>query len=87
MPSTESDDGLIVSFRLEESDGQPITHHDAEVYLDSTAGFLRDRRVMTVDGAGSTVFKTDGMSSGTQVKIKVGFKYFSGTDDLLVSVP
>jgi hypothetical protein len=87
MPSVETDEGLFVNFRLEEPDGQPITHHDAEVYLDSTAGFLRDRRVMTVDGAGSTVFKTDGLSSGTQVKIKVGFKYFSGTDDLVVSVP
>jgi hypothetical protein len=87
MPSTESDEGLIVNFRLEEPDGHPVTNHDAEIYLDSTAGFLRDRRVMTVDGAGSTVFKTDGLSSGTQVKIKVGFKYFSGTDDLVVSVP
>lgn len=86
-PSVESDEGLIVNFRLEEPDGQPITHHEAEIYLDSTAGFLRDRRVMTVEGAGSTVFKTDGLSSGAEVKIKVGFKYFSGTDDLVVSVP
>jgi hypothetical protein len=86
-PSVESGEGLVVNFRLEEPDGQPVINHDAEIYLDSTAGFLRDRRVMTVDGAGSTVFKTDGLSSGTQVKIKVGFKYFSGTDDLVVSVP
>ena len=86
-PSVESDEGLIVNFRLEEPDGQPITHHEAEIYLDSTAGYLRDRRVMTVDGAGSTVFKTDGLSTGAEVKIKVGFKYFSGTDDLVVSVP
>ena len=42
---------------------------------------------ITLIGAGSTVFKTDGLSSGTQIKIKVGFKYFSGTDDLVVSVP
>jgi hypothetical protein len=86
-PSVNSDEGLVVNFRLEEPDGQPVTNHDAEVYLDSTAGFLRDRRVMTIDGTGSTVFKTDGLSSGAQVKIKVGFKYFSGTDDLVVSVP
>ncbi|MFM7009369.1 MAG: hypothetical protein ACKO0Z_08590 [Betaproteobacteria bacterium] len=87
MPSVESDEGLMIHFRLETPDGQPIASHDAEVYLDSTAGFLRDRRVMTVNGEGSTVFKADGLSSGTQVKIKVGFKHFSGTDDLVVNVP
>lgn len=75
-----------IDFRLETSDGDPIEDRDAEVYLESTAGYLVARRVRTSGGSGCTVFRPDGMATGDVAKIKVGFKYFSGTDDLLVNV-
>ena len=37
-------------------------------------------------GQGATSFRPDGMAVGENAKIKVGFKYFSGTDDLMVNV-
>jgi len=77
---------VAVNFQLETADGTPITDRDAEIYLDSTAGYLVGRRITTVKGAGSTTFRPDGMVSGNTSKIKVGFKFFSGTDDLVVSV-
>jgi hypothetical protein len=78
--------GVSIDFRLETSDGDPIKDRDAEVYLESTAGYLVARRVRTSGGSGSTVFRPGGMATGDVAKIKVGFKYFSGTDDLLVNV-
>jgi hypothetical protein len=77
---------VSIDFQLETPDGDLIEDRDAEVYLESTAGYLVARRVRTSGGSGFTVFRPDGMESGDVAKIKVGFKYFSGTDDLLVNV-
>ena len=77
---------VSIDFQLETPDGDPIEDRDAEVYLESTAGYLVARRVRTSGGSGCTVFRPDGMATGDVAKIKVGFKYFSGTDDLLVNV-
>jgi hypothetical protein len=77
---------LAIGFRLETPEGVPITDRDAEVYLEATAGYLVGRRIKTVGGQGSTSFRPDGMVAGESAKIKVGFKYFSGTDDLMVNV-
>lgn len=77
---------LPIDFRLETPEGVPITDRDAEIYLESTAGYLVSRRVKTVNGQGSTTFKPDGMSTGDAAKIKVGFKLFTGTADLMVNV-
>ena len=77
---------VSIDFRFETPDGDPIEDRDAEVYLESTAGYLVARRVRTSGGSGSTAFRPDGMATGDVAKIKVGFKFFSGTDDLLVNV-
>ena len=77
---------VSIDFQLETLDGDLIEDRDAEVYLESTAGYLVARRVRTSGGSGCTVFRPDGMETGDTAKIKVGFRYFSGTDDLLVNV-
>jgi hypothetical protein len=77
---------LSIEFRLETPEGVLITDRDAEVYLEATAGYLVGRRIKTVGGQGVTSFRPDGMAVGENAKIKVGFKYFSGTDDLMVNV-
>ena len=77
---------VSIDFRLETPDGDPIEDRDAEVYLESTAGYLVARRVRTSGGSGCTVFRPDGMATSDVAKIKVGFKFFSGTDDLMVNV-
>jgi hypothetical protein len=77
---------VVVSFQLETPDGTSIVDREADVYLDATAGYLAARRVTTVKGAGSTTFRPDGMAVGDSAKIKVGFKLFTGTDDLVVNV-
>lgn len=82
----QPNDKLEIKFKLMTSDGKPITDKNAEVYLDCTAGYLNKKRVMTTSGQGSVIFRADELSSGDKVKIKCGFKYFSGTDDLYINV-
>lgn len=79
-------DEIHIEFRLETPDGLPITDRNAEVHLESTAGYLVSRRVKTTDGLGSTMFRPDGMRPGEVAKIKAGFKLFSGTHDLMVRI-
>jgi hypothetical protein len=85
--STSSADGTVeICFYLSDADGQPITDHDAEVYLDTTGGVLSLYRVMTHGGKGRTLFRALDLQAGQSAKIKCGFKYFSGTDDCFVKV-
>ena len=84
--NTETSNGVEIGFQIQTPDGTPIANYNAEVFIEATAGYVRDRRVMTVDGAGSTLFRPDGLASGSKAKIKVGFKHFSGTDDWVVTV-
>jgi hypothetical protein len=84
--NAEVNSEVFIEFRLETPDGVPIMDRDAEVYLEATSGYLVNRRIKTVGGQGATSFRPDGMTSGDSSKIKVGFKYFSGTDDLMVNV-
>lgn len=75
-----------VTFHLEAADGSTITGIEADVYLDMTGGYLTKKRIRTSGGQGSVVFRAHGLQSGDVVKIKCGFKYFSGTDDFMVTV-
>ena len=85
--ATSSPDGTVeICFYLSDADGQPITGHDAEVYLDTTGGALSLYRVMTQGGRGRTLFRALDLQVGEAAKIKCGFKYFSGTDDCFVKV-
>lgn len=80
-------DGQVqVDFHLEAADGSAITSTDADVYLDTTGGYLNKKRVRTSGGQGSVVLRADGLQPGDVVKIKCGFKHFSGTDDFMVTV-
>ena len=84
--STNENSDVEISFRLESADGSPIVDVDAEIYLDVTAGYLTKKRVKTLNGAGTTTFRPDGLARGESAKIKCGFKYYSGTDDVTVSI-
>jgi hypothetical protein len=50
----------------------------SKVYLDPVVGILNKQQVNLVNGAGSFVIKTDTLQSGDNVRVKVGYKYFTG---------
>lgn len=84
--TVDADGQLEVPFHLTDASGAPLAQGDADVYLDATAGNLVQRRVRTVNGRGSAIFRPDGLPRGSLAKIKAGFKFFSGTDDCMVSI-
>ena len=75
-----------IAFHLETADGSTITSIEADVYLDMTGGYLAKKRVRTSGGKGFVLFRADGLQSGDVVKIKCGFKHFSGTDAYPVTI-
>jgi hypothetical protein len=48
------------------------------VYLEPITGYLPKTRVNITNKTGSFVIKTDGLTSGDIVSVKLGYKYFTG---------
>jgi len=48
------------------------------VFLEPIVGYLPKTRVNIVNGKGSFIIKTDGLTSGDIVSVKLGYKYFTG---------
>ena len=63
-----------------------ITTTETKIYLKTTGGKLNKQVVQTVNGAGTVKFIPEYLSTGDSVKVSCGFKYFSGTDDCLITV-
>lgn len=79
-------DGTVtLGFFVGDADKKPLSN-DAEVYLDTTGGNLNMWRVRTKGGKGSVKLIADQLEDGDSVKVKCGFKYFQGTDDMFVKV-
>ncbi len=72
---------LDIGITLKRSDGSQIIA-DQDVYLEATAGALNINRVRLIGGAGSVTLDLSGVPSGTWLKIKGGFKFFSGAGEL-----
>ena len=74
------------SIQLKSGDGNdlPLT---GVIYLESTAGILNKTRV-TLDANGRGIFAVSaaGLTSGDTIKIKSGFRYFSGAFEKTITV-
>jgi hypothetical protein len=85
--ATVAADGTVdIDFQLVDASGNAVTTHDADIYLETTAGIVNKQRVTTKNGAGTVTFIASHLKSGDKAKVKCGFKYFTGTSDCLVTV-
>lgn len=87
-PETVSAESPTASYsiQLRDSDGVPVAA-SGSIYLEATAGNLTRYRVdLDETGAGSFDLLTAGLVAGDKTKIKAGFRYFPGADDLVVSL-
>lgn len=87
-PATVSADSpsALYSIQLRDADGAPVAA-SGTVYLDATAGNLNRYRVeLDETGAGSFSLLTAGLVAGDKAKLKAGFRYFPGADELLVTL-
>jgi len=79
--------GSDVEFQVQVTDAQgaPVTK-DATLYLESVNGILPKNRVRTVGGLASVKVMTTGLSAGDTVRLKAGFKFYSGAADKKVTL-
>ena len=59
---------------------------DAQVYLESSAGYLPRRRVTISGGSASFPLLALGLNAGDRIKLKVGWRNYSGADEKIVTI-
>jgi hypothetical protein len=85
--ATVAPDGKVtLPFYLTNPDGTPTTTNNATVYFKTTGGMLNKQQVATENGVGTVAFIASHLDAGDSVKVSVGFKYFSGTSDCIITV-
>jgi len=74
--------GSDVEFQVQVTDAQgtPLTH-DATIYLESVNGLLPKNRIRTSGGTATVKVLTTGLDAGDTVRLKAGFKFYSGIAD------
>lgn len=84
--SVSADGTVDLEFFLAHSDKTPITDRDATVFLKTQGGRLNKLEIKTTNGVGVVKFIPEYLTAGDRIKVSCGFKYFSGTDDCLVTI-
>ncbi|CAA7620611.1 hypothetical protein [Magnetospirillum sp. SS-4] len=75
-----------VPVRLVDQQGELLSSAACDLYLAETGGYLPKRRVRAVDGKAWFKVGALGLDPGDTVKIKLGFRHFSGLADINVEV-
>jgi hypothetical protein len=57
-----------------------------EVYLEPVYGAVNGTRVGLTNGTGSFVVSKQGMSTGSKIRVKLGYKYFTGVTEFTATV-
>ncbi len=85
-PSTIAADGqATITIQLEDA-AEQLIERQATVYLEAVSGVLPRVRVTTTQGTAAVPVFATGLSPGEQVRIKAGWKYFPGVDDITIEV-
>lgn len=59
---------------------------ETQIYLEATAGYLPRRRVTVGTGTASFPLLALGLTAGDRIKLKVGWRNFSGVDEKFVTI-
>lgn len=71
--------------RLKDCNGIPVAA-SGQVFLEATAGTLNRARASLVQGVGGFDLMLAGMQAGETIKLKAGFRYFTGAHELIVTL-
>ncbi|WP_300300940.1 hypothetical protein [Ferrovibrio sp.] len=63
-----------------------ITDHSVRLYLETNAGYLPHRQVFTKDGVANFNLMALGLEPGDKIKLKVGWRNYSGADEKIIAV-
>lgn len=74
-----------LTVQVEDVNGEPISRATT-VYLEAISGVLSKSRVVTKNGVATFPVYATGLVHGDTVRVKVGWKYFPGVDDISLKV-
>lgn len=63
-----------------------VTDTEAQIYLEASCGYLPRRRVTIGNGSASFPLMALGLTAGDQIKLKVGWRNYSGVDEKIVTI-
>jgi hypothetical protein len=77
---------VAIPLRLTNPAGEILAQADADLYLECTGGYLPKTRIRVTDGLGVAKLRALGLEAGDSVKVKIGFRFFSGAAETIVRV-
>jgi hypothetical protein len=85
-PATTSVDSTFkVDIRIEDAAGNLI-ERDATIYVEAVHGVVPGTRIKLTSGTASLPVSAFGLNAGDDVRVKLGWKYFPGAEDVIVKV-
>lgn len=85
-PATMAPDTTeTVEIRIEDASGN-LMEQNAIVYVEAISGFGGGTRVSIVNGIGMLPVMSSGMLSGSTLRMKLGWKYYVGVEDIIIQV-
>ncbi|MEG9883712.1 MAG: hypothetical protein V6Z86_03665 [Hyphomicrobiales bacterium] len=82
----EPDANATVDVRVVNNRGRLVSDVAPEVYLEATGGYLPHQRVRADAGTASFRFMALGLEAGDTVRLKAGFRHFSGVAEAEIRV-
>jgi len=80
-----ADSSTTIELRVEDATGNLI-QHPATVYVETVSGVVPFARVAVTGGLAVVPVSAAGLSAGDKVRVKFGWKYFPGADEVLIAV-
>ena len=85
-PATMTPDSTAaIQVRVEDATGELI-QRNCTVCVEPVTGFAGGTRVPIVNGVGVLPVSSNGMPSGSTLRMKLGWKYYVGVEDAIISV-
>ncbi len=75
----------LIELRIEDVASQ-LLDREAVVYLEAVSGLVPFARVHTTHGLATVPVSAAGMSAGDEIRVKFGWKYFPGAEDVRIAV-
>lgn len=78
--TVKADDKAVLDIELVDAAGNLI-ERDVEVYLEAVSGYLPTKRVQLVKGKGQARVVALGLDAGEAIRVKAGFRFWTGDAD------
>lgn len=84
IPAGQSGDYVVEMYSR--NTGTLVDDAEAQIYLETSAGYLPRRQVAISNGTASFPLIALGLNAGDRIKLKVGWRNYSGVDEKLVTI-